>query len=101
MASFRAIVEVDGADALARPAGRSSGTCRDLGPDPARARSSPPRSRARLRIDDGSLDIDTTKLPQGQHVVRVLLEDAAGNRTSIFGPVTRTITSSEADRAGV
>ena len=28
--------------------------------------------------------------------MRVLLEDAAGNRTSIFGPVTRTITSSEA-----
>ena len=48
------------------------------------------------RIDNGTLDIDTTKLPQGQHVVRVLLEDAAGNRTSIFGPVTRTITSSEA-----
>ena len=28
--------------------------------------------------------------------MRILLEDAAGNRTPIFGPVTRTITSSEA-----
>ena len=54
-----------------------------------------------LRIDDGSLDIDTSKLPQGQHVVRVLLEDAAGNRTPIFGPVTRTHHVERRDRAGV
>jgi hypothetical protein len=92
---FRAMVEIDGADALAIPLGDQSGTCRDLATDPslngfAAAQPCP------LRIDNGSLDIDTTKLPQGQHTVRVLLEDAAGNRTAIFGPVTRTITSSEA-----
>ena len=49
-----------------------------------------------LRIDDGSLDIDTAGLPQGQHSVRILLEDAAGNRTTIFGPLTRNITTSGA-----
>jgi hypothetical protein len=92
---FRAIVQVDGVDALEVALDDQSGTCRDLGTDPnlkgfAAAQPCP------LRIDDGALDIDTTKLPQGRHVVLVQLEDAAGNRTSIFGPVTRTITSSEA-----
>ncbi len=91
----RAVVEVDGADALGVALSDARGTCHDIGPDPA----APQYAAAQpcpLRIDNGSLDIDTSKLPQGQHVVRVLLEDAAGNRTSIFGPVTRTITSSEA-----
>ena len=90
---FRAVVEVDGADALAIPLGGS--TCRDLAPDPS-VNGFPAAQPCPLRIDNGSLDIDTSKLPQGQHIVRVLLEDAAGNRTAIFGPVTRTITSSEA-----
>lgn len=90
---FRAVVELDGADALGIPLGGS--TCRDVAPDPslngyAAAQPCP------LRIDDGSLDVDTSKLPQGRHVVRVLLEDAAGNRTAIFGPVTRDITASDA-----
>ena len=90
---FRAVVELDGADALGIPLDGS--TCRDVALDPslngyAAAQPCP------LRIDDGSLDVDTSKLPQGRHVVRVLLEDAAGNRTAIFGPVTRDITASEA-----
>jgi hypothetical protein len=90
---FQAIVEVDGADALAIPLGGS--TCRDIASDPALngfAAAQP----CPLRVDNGSLDVDTSRLPQGQHAVRVLLEDAAGNRTAIFGPVTRNITSSEA-----
>jgi hypothetical protein len=91
----RAVVEVDGADALGVPTGDPQGTCRRIGPDPA----APEYAAAQpcpLRIDNGALDIDASKLPPGRHVVRVLLEDAAGNRTAIFGPVTRTITSSDA-----
>jgi hypothetical protein len=91
----RAAVEVDGADALAVALSDPQGRCHHVGTDP----EAPEYAAAQpcpLRIDNGSLDIDTTKLPHGQHVVRVLLEDAAGNRTPIFGPVTRTITSSAA-----
>jgi hypothetical protein len=91
----RAVVEVDGADALGVPLSDPQGTCRDIGPAPGVAQYAAVQP-CPLRIDNGSLDIDASKLPQGQHVVRVLLEDAAGNRTPIFGPVTRTITSSEA-----
>jgi hypothetical protein len=90
---YRAVVELDSADTLAIPLGGS--TCRDLAADPS-LNGFPAAQPCPLRIDNGSLDIDASKLPQGRHSVRVLLEDAAGNRTSIFGPVTRTITSSDA-----
>jgi hypothetical protein len=92
---YRAVVEVDGSDALSVGVGESSPYCRDIGPSPsvnefAAAQPCP------LRIDDGRLDIDTAKLPQGRHSVRVLLEDAAGNRTAIFGPVVRSIAANGA-----
>jgi hypothetical protein len=92
---FRAVVEVDGADALAVPLSDAQGTCRDIGRNPSVAEYAAVQP-CPLRIDNGSLDVDTAKLPQGQHVVRILLEDAAGNRTAIFGPLTRNITSSGA-----
>jgi hypothetical protein len=92
---LRAVVEVDGVDVLDVPIGDPSGTCRLIGLEPgvygyAAAQPCP------LRVDGGSLAIDAAKLPQGRHTVRVLLDDAAGNRTAIFGPVTRTITASDA-----
>jgi hypothetical protein len=90
---FRAVVELDGADVLAVPLGDSAGACRDIGPDPALNEFAAAQP-CPLRIDNGSLDVDTAKLPSGQHAVRILLEDAAGNRTTIFGPLTRTITTS-------
>ena len=78
-------------------AGRSRGrTCHDIGPDPTASTSTPPPSRARCASTTARWTSTRSQLPQGQHVVRVLLEDAAGNRTPIFGPVTRTITSSDA-----
>jgi hypothetical protein len=90
---YRAVVEVDGVDALAVALG--DGSCRDIGPSAAvnefaAARPCP------LRIDGGSLDVDSARLPQGRHVVRVLVEDAAGNRAVVFGPLTRTIAASGA-----
>jgi hypothetical protein len=92
---FRAVVDVDGVDVLAVPFGDSAGTCRDIGADPA-GNEFAAAQPCPLRIDNGSLDIDAAKLPAGQHVVRILLEDAAGNRTAIFGPLTRNITTSGA-----
>jgi hypothetical protein len=92
---YRAVVEVDGSDALATAVGDASPYCRDIGPSPsvnefAAAQPCP------LRIDGGALDVDTAKLPQGRHSVRVMLEDGAGNRTAIFGPVARSITATGA-----
>jgi hypothetical protein len=91
----RVVIESDGADALAIPVADPGGDCSDVGPNPAVAEYAAAEP-CPLRIDDGSLDIDTSRLPQGQHTVRVLLEDAAGNRTAIFGPVVRRISASGA-----
>jgi hypothetical protein len=92
---YRAIVEVDGGDALAVAVGDASPYCRDIGPSASVNEFAAPQP-CPLRIDDGALDVDTTSLPQGRHSVRVLLEDAAGNRTAIFGPVVRSIAATGA-----
>jgi hypothetical protein len=91
----RAIVEVDGVDALAVAVGDASPYCRDIGPSAA-VNEFAAAQPCPLRIDAGTLDVDSAKLPQGRHSVRVLLEDAAGNRTAIFGPVVRSIAASGA-----
>jgi hypothetical protein len=92
---FRAVVEVDGVDALSLPLGDAGGSCRDIGPSPA-INEFAAALPCPLRIDAGPLDVDASALPQGRHQVRVLLEDAAGNRTAIFGPLTRNIAASGA-----
>jgi hypothetical protein len=92
---YRAIVEVDGVDALGVAVGGASPYCRDIGPS-ASVNEFAAAQPCPLRIDGGGLDVDTAKLPQERHSVRVLLEDAAGNRTAIFGPVVRSIAASGA-----
>jgi hypothetical protein len=91
----RADVEVDGVDAIAVPL-ESDARCADFDPSTPTVPEYTAARPCPLRIDNGSLDINTGKLPQGRHKVRVLLEDAAGNRTPIFGPVVRTINASGA-----
>jgi hypothetical protein len=51
----------------------------------------------------GAQTISTADLPEGTHTVRVLVEDAAGNQTTAYGPTTKTLersSSSSADRSG-
>ncbi len=85
----RAVLELDGTDARSIPLGDPR-ICQDLREDPT-IPEYPAAQPCPVRIDSRTLAIDTNGLPQGPHVVRVLLEDAAGNRTAVFGPVTRTI----------
>jgi hypothetical protein len=92
---YRAVVEVDGADALSLAVGEAGPYCRDIGPS-ASVNEFAAAQPCPVRIDDGGLDVDTAKLPQGRHSVRVLLEDAAGNRTAIFGPVVRSVAATGA-----
>lgn len=39
----------------------------------------------------GDLDVDTSKLPEGSGTYRVLVGDAAGNRSTLIGANTRTV----------
>ena len=85
----RGVIEVDGSDAQSVQLADDRGTCSDVGPDPtvreyAAAKPCP-------GLVHGQFNIDTAALPQGEHTVRILLEDASGNRTAVFGPVTRRI----------
>jgi len=40
--------------------------------------------------------ISTADLPEGSHTVRVIVEDAAGNQTTAYGPVSKTISRTAA-----
>lgn len=39
----------------------------------------------------GIQTLSTADLPEGSHTVRVLVEDAAGNQTTAYGPVSKTL----------
>jgi hypothetical protein len=90
---YRATLEVDGSEAATWPISTSA-TCADIGPDPTVLEFAAPQP-CPLRID-GTLDVDTRQMPQGEHSVRILVEDVAGNRSVIFGPAMRRI---DAERA--
>jgi len=84
---YRALAEVDGVAGPAVPIG--DGRCRDLidGGDPYQF-----AHRRPCPLDAGAaVAVDTTRLADGRHVVAVWVEDAAGNRTAVFGPAARTV----------
>jgi hypothetical protein len=90
---YRAVLEVDGSEAATWPLSTAA-NCADIGPDPT-VREFAVAQPCPLRID-GTLDVDTRQMPQGEHSVRILVEDVAGNRSVIFGPTMRRI---DAERA--
>ncbi len=78
---YRVIVDVDGAPFSATPV--AADTCTDAAPadnDPYEFLAATP---CPLSINGLSSAIDTTALSNGPHVVTVLIEDAAGNRTVV------------------
>jgi hypothetical protein len=97
---YRLIVNVDGQDALALVADPNDGRCADadstnsdphefLWPAPCRTAVAP------------QLSVDTGRLPFGADSVSLVLEDAAGNRATIYGPVPKTIVAPPADRGAL
>jgi hypothetical protein len=84
---YRTWIEVDGRPGPAVPIGDDR--CRDAiaGGDPYQF-----ASRRPCPLEAGAtVALDTTALTDGRHAVAVKVEDAAGNRTTVFGPVTRTV----------
>jgi hypothetical protein len=94
---YRVIVNVDGQDALGVVADANDGRCAD-----ADATNSDPHEflwPAPCRTSVGpQLSVDTGRLPVGAHSVSLVLEDAAGNRATIYGPVPKTILAPPIDR---
>ena len=87
---YRAIVQIDGADTFTQVLDTNDGRCADANPansDPHEfVVGKPCRSGA-----GGTYPIDVSKLAEGTHSVKVLLEDAGGNRTTVLNRPSVTV----------
>ena len=93
---YRTLIEVDGLELGAAVVDPNGGRCRDLVPGgelQTTARVPCPLSASATAI------LDTTHLADGRHTIVVRVEDAAGNRTTVFGPATRTVANRTASPA--
>lgn len=86
---YREIVYVDGNEVSRSVVNSNDGRCTDAGLDPGSAYEFVRGVPCRLSTA-GDVDLDTTQLSEGEHTVRVLVEDGAGNTTTALA--TRTIT---------
>jgi hypothetical protein len=97
---YRVIVDVDGQDALGAVVDANGGHCADADATNTDAHEFLWAAPCRLSAAP-QMSIDTGTLPLGVHAVSIALEDAAGNRTPIFGPVAKTIVAPPADRGAL
>ncbi len=82
---YRTILKVDGKVALSAPLGAAP--CADVDPtdaDPFQFNVPVPCPAA---VAGREATVDVRALPQGPHAVELAVEDAAGNETSVFGPI--------------
>jgi hypothetical protein len=97
---YRVIVDVDGQDALGAVVDANGGHCADADATNTDAHEFLWAAPCRTSVAP-QMSIDTGTLPLGVHAVSIALEDAAGNRTPIFGPVAKTILAPPADRGAL
>ncbi len=88
---YRQIVELrrQGSDAYAPLSNTvvdaNGGMCREIALPGAPARGFAYRVPCKLQAS-GAVDVDTRRIPNGRHDLRVSVEDAAGNRSTVYGP---------------
>lgn len=81
---YRVALEVDGVEVTRHVVDGGGGSCADVEPanaDPYEFGSPQP---CPLHVADGSVQLDTATLRDGEHEVRVTIEDAAGNSDVAF-----------------
>ena len=86
---YRLIVSVDGQDELFQVIDDNDGRCVD--PVPANAVHEFTYPQPCPLSSSGEVALDTTGLPEGEHSLRLKIEDAAGNRTTVWGPAEKVI----------
>lgn len=87
---YRALIEVDGEIAQTKTLDTLDGRCVD-----ANTQNANPHEFFHVRpcASQTSADVavDTTRFADGARTIRVLVDDAAGNRALAAGPITRTV----------
>ena len=94
---YRVVVTADGADVASAPVPDASGRCVNVDPKDVHAFKWPQPCPLEVRT---SVAFDSAALPEGEHVVGVYLEDAAGNRAPLAAPAARTIVHRGASNGG-
>lgn len=80
---YRALLEIDGRIVSSEVVDDNDGRCADAGVDQGSPYEFLYREPCLKRVDH-DLALDTRKLADGLYAVRVLVEDAAGNRTTVW-----------------
>ncbi len=80
---YRSFLEVDGKVVRTAVVDSNDGRCADAGVDPASPYEFLYREPCRKSVQH-DLSLDTRTVTDGTHSIRVLVEDASGNRTSVF-----------------
>jgi hypothetical protein len=83
---YRALVLADGTVQGRAVVDADGGRCRSVG-GPYQFAFRVPCPRA----TSATVALDTQALADGRHVVEVAVEDVAGNRTTVYGPATKTV----------
>ncbi len=102
---YRVFTIIDGQTVETRGLDQGSGTCVDANTGNADAYEFIGKVPCPLSLARATVAIDTTKLTDGEHELAVAIEDAAGNRATVLGPLKRTVANARAngtpaDRAG-
>jgi hypothetical protein len=84
---YRLIVELDGVERLSEVLDPSAGQCADQVPGNGSDYDFTTATPCLPRVS-GSRTLDTRLLADGNHTVRLIVEDAAGNRRVALGPLT-------------
>jgi hypothetical protein len=82
---YRAVVSVDGKPAVTEPLG--DGNCTDANPADGDAYQFLAPVPCPATAAGAVVKVDYRKLTPGPHGVEIAVEDAAGNSTSVFGPI--------------
>ena len=83
---YRLIVELDGQERLRQVVDRNAGQCADAYAANTFDRDFTVAAPCKLEVNGGET-LDTRLLPDGEHRLRLLVEDAAGNRRVAGGPI--------------
>jgi hypothetical protein len=90
---YRVVLAAGGADAAAAPLPDTTVRCHDIAPANADPREFGWPQPCPLTAQT-TVSVDTGALPNGVHAITGYLEDAAGNRTTLFGPTPKTVDNS-------